>query len=405
LSVAAVEALSTPLGLVTGRAAAHRLDVVSDIRPNRLRRTPSTTCISIPMNIVLATHNLDVGGIGTLTRGLASALPDAISANDHLTLAGYCPDSARRANVSCAPGGPILKRRLGRHLFEQVRLPVAARRADLVHLLEPRPLVASRHPFVLTLHDVFVLDHPEWYPRWFGRVKRTLLRAAIARRPRVIVCDSEYTRDRLLAQHRPASGVRVEVIYPGVVTSTSAEGPPENDQPYFLTVSTIEPRKNHTLLLEAFRRARSRGLSLTWKVAGGAGYSSKPIIANLRSEPGVDLLGRVSDAERDRLYRGALFCAFPSHAEGFGFPPLEAMTFGCPVVCSTGSALDETIGDASLRVSSDNVDGWADALCTLESDETQRAQLAEAGRGRAARFAWRDTAARYLNCYRAAIGN
>jgi glycosyltransferase involved in cell wall biosynthesis len=194
------------------------------------------------------------------------------------------------------------------------------------------------------------------------------------------------------------------VIHPGVATSASTETAPESEQPYFLTVSMIEPRKNHILLLNAFRRARRRGFGLRWKVAGGAGYRSRPVVAALRSEPGVDFLGRVSDAERDRLYGGALFCAFPSHAEGFGFPPLEAMTFGRPVVCSTGGALDETVGDAGLRLRSDDVDGWTEALCVLESDDAKRAELAGAGRARAARFAWADTAAQYVDCYRAAIG-
>lgn len=356
------------------------------------------------MNILLATHNLDVGGIGTLTRGLAASLPNALSAGDHLTLAGYCPDSAGRPNVSCVPGGRLLEHRLGRHVFEQTRLAVAARRADLVHLLEPRPVLASRTPFVLTLHDVFFLDHPAWYPKAVGRFKRAVLAAAIARRPRMIICASSYTRERLEAHHRPADGVRVEVIHAGLAPPASSTIARGDEQAYFLTVSAIEPRKNHLLLLEAFRVARSRGLRLRWKVVGAASYRSRSVISALRTEPGVDFLGRVPDAERDRLYAGALFCAFPSHAEGFGFPPLEAMAFGRPVVCSTGSALDETVADAALRVGSNDVQGWADALNMLESDAEERARLAELGRHRSAQFTWKETAVRHLNCYRAAIG-
>lgn len=359
---------------------------------------------AIPMNVVLATHHLAVGGIGTLTRGLASALPRALSSEDHLTLAGYCPNAEGRPNVSCVRGGRALQHRLGRHLFEQTRLAAAARRADVFHLLEPRPLIATRGSFVLTLHDVFVLDHPEWYPRVLGRVKRAMLAAAIAKRPSAIICVSSYTRDRLLAHHRLSPEIRVEVIHSGLNPASDGPQPaPDEGRPYFLTVSAIEPRKNHLLLLEAFRRARSRGLKLRWKVAGAAGYCSRGIIAKLRREPGVDFLGRVSDAERDRLYLGALFCAFPSHAEGFGFPPLEGMAFGRPVVCSMGSALDETVGDAAARVRSDDVDGWVNALCAFESDEGQRAQFAERGRRRAAVFTWPETAARHIDCYRTAI--
>jgi glycosyltransferase involved in cell wall biosynthesis len=356
------------------------------------------------MNIIVATHHLDIGGIGTLTRGLAASLPDSLSASDHLTLAGYCPESAHRPNVSCVSGGRLLEYRLGRHVFEQTRLAVAARRAELVHLLEPRPVLASRTPFVLTLHDVFFLDHPEWYPKAVGRLKRAFLAAAMARRPRMIICASSYTRERLHAHHSPADEVAVDVIHAGLASPGSpAPAARGDDEAYFLTVSAIEPRKNQLLLLEAFRLARSRGLRLRWKVAGAASYCSGPVISALRTEPGIDFLGRVSDAERDRLYEGALFCAFPSHAEGFGFPPLEAMAFGRPVVCSTGSALDETVADAALRVRSNDVEGWADALNMLESDADERARFAEAGRRRAAQFTWTEAAARHLSCYRSAI--
>jgi glycosyltransferase involved in cell wall biosynthesis len=356
------------------------------------------------MNVVLAAHNLAVGGIGTLTRGIASSLPDALPASDHLTLVGYCPQTARRSNVECLCGGRVLDHRLGRHLYEQTRLALAARRADLVHLVEPRPLLGSGTPFALTLHDVFFLDRPEWYPRATGRFKRAMLAAAMAKRPRLIICVSSYTRERFLCHHRPADEVRIEVIHAGLAPASRVEDADDRD-PYFLTVSMIEPRKNHLLLLEALRLARHRGLRIRWKVAGAAGYGARPIISALQSEPGVDFLGSVSNEERDQLYRRALFCAFPSHAEGFGFPPLEAMTFGSPVICTTGSALDETVGDAALRLDSKDVHAWADALQMLESDDGERARLAERGRRRAARFTWDEAAARHIDCYRAAFGS
>ena len=138
------------------------------------------------------------------------------------------------------------------------------------------------------------------------------------------------------------------MIYPGLAAGPGEPAADEDREPYFLTLATFEPRKNHLGLLRALRLARERGLSLRWKVAGIEGYGSREILSRLRREEGVDVLGRVSNANRERLYRGARFFAFPSHAEGFGFPPLEAMARGVPTICATGTAMDETVGAAAL---------------------------------------------------------
>jgi glycosyltransferase involved in cell wall biosynthesis len=168
-------------------------------------------------------------------------------------------------------------------------------------------------------------------------------------------------------------------------------------------VSLIEPRKNHLALLDAFTLARRRGLELRWKVAGAVGRCADEIISKLHADDAVDVLGHVPAAELDRLYRGATFLAVPSHAEGFGFPPLEAMARGIPTICSAGSALDETVGDAAIRVAADDRQGWADALLHLASDGTERRRLREVGLFRAGEFRLEDAANAYVDVYRAAV--
>src|SRR5262249_24851538 len=175
---------------------------------------------------------------------------------------------------------------------------------------------------------------------------------------------SEWTKEQLL-ESRPSIDPDVVVAAPSGIGMSDLPSGPGVERPYFLTVSTIEPRKNHLGLLRAFRRARREGLDLTWCLVRLPGYGSEDIVAELQREPGVEVLGRVSEAERDRLLAGALFVATPSLAEGFGFPPLEAMTRGVPVVCSTGSALDETVGSAALRVDAADEEGWSAALLRL----------------------------------------
>jgi alpha-1,3-rhamnosyl/mannosyltransferase len=293
--------------------------------------------------------------------------------------------------------------RLSRLLYEQLYLPVAAHGADLVHLCDHRPLLLSRRRFLLTVHDVFFLDHPEWFPAATVRYRRAMLSAAIRKQPAAIVCVSHYTRERLLAHYPQAQGSHVVVIHPGIEPADPGEKAEGSAAPYFLTVAMIEPRKNHLGLLQAFKLARANGLEPRWKVVGAIGQCSDEIVEALTAEPGVDVLGHVPDDRLDHLYRGALFHALPSHAEGFGFPPLEAMARGIPAVCSTGSALDETVGDAALRVPPDDRERWAEALQLLASDAEERERLRGLGQRRVASLRLDEAARAYVSAYRKAL--
>src|SRR6266581_8454100 len=275
------------------------------------------------MRVLLAAHQTR-GGIGTLARGLAAALPPALDPGDQLdVVAGW---DHRRLRESKA----------GRLAFEQCRLPLLTRRYDLLHLLDHRPVLLSRSRFLATVHDVFFLDNPEWFPRPVARYKTFMLDLALAKRPAQIVCVSEWTKERLL-KCRPRTDASVVAVVPsGIVQSPQVTYRPDAERPYFLTVSNIDPWKNHLGLLRALRSARREGLDLVWRIVGLPGYASREIVAELRREPGVELRGLVSESEKERLLGEALFVATPSLAEGFGFPPLEAMASGVPVVCSTG---------------------------------------------------------------------
>ena len=344
------------------------------------------------MRILLPAHEAGSGGLGASIRGLAAFVPKALPEGDELVVLG-----GGRGDGGWQRAG----RRVGRLLHEQLRVARAARHVDLVHLPDHRPLLLSRTPFLLTVYDVLYLDYPEWFPPAVVRYKRLMLGLAIRKGPAVIVAGSEYTRGRLLARFPTLPEDRVRVIYPGVWPPEPAGAPPADG--YFLTVSTIEPRKNHLGLLGAFRAARAHGLRLRWKVVGARGYSSEPIVAKLHADPDVDVVGWVPDAELERLWAGARFAVYPSLAEGFGIPPLEAMARGVPVACSRGSALDETVGAAAVRVDPADEQGWTDALLRLDADEEERGRLRQLGRSTAGGFDWQRAAAAYVDAYRAAV--
>ena len=325
------------------------------------------------------------GGIGRVATTLARALPGALRPEDRLVLVGDLPEDLR-GTWRETPAPPASGRR--RLIREQVSLPRHAAAADLLHLADHRPVLASGTPFVITLHDMGFVDNPEWYPRGARLYKRALLRAAIVKRPRAIVTVSSWCMERFLAWAPSLSDETVlRVIPPGLrLPAAAPRAPGQRDDPYFLTVSAIEPRKNHLGLLNAFMEARRRGLRLRWKVVGRPLYLGEDVVRRLREASGVDVLGSVPEEQLEQLYAGASFVATPSHAEGFGYPPLEAMARGIPAVCSSGSALEETVGEAAIKVPADDVAGWAETLLRLQDDATLREHLARQGGGWAKRY-------------------
>jgi glycosyltransferase involved in cell wall biosynthesis len=355
------------------------------------------------MRILIPLDNIGGGGIARVGHDLAGALAAQMEGDDRLLLLGD------PAAVSPAPGTARLSdtyragSRLTRTVRDQLSVIGPARHADLVHSIDFKVPLLSPAPVSLTVHDVTFLDHPEWFPASAGAYKRLLLAASLLRRPRLIVCVSEHTRQRLAVHHPEAlARSRVVVIHSGITAGRPGAAPPRTEAAptgpdgYFLTVSAIEPRKNHLTLLAAFQAARRDGLALRWKIVGRPQYESAPILAALQAAGGVELVGRVDDAELEQLYAGARFVATPSWEEGFGLPPLEAMSRGVPVICSTGSALDETVGDAGMRIAPDDTGAWARALLALQSDDELVNRLAAAGREWATRFTWQRAAADYL---------
>ncbi len=175
-------------------------------------------------------------------------------------------------------------------------------------------------------------------------------------------------------------------------------------QPYLLTVGTIEPRKNLPLLVETFERLTDFDGELV--IAGRPGWQVAPILERIRRSPRaarIRLLHTLEDAQLPALYAGADLFLIASFYEGFGFPPLEAMACGTPVVSSQGGSLPEVLGDAARIVPGFEAADWSVAVGGLLGDAAARARLATAGRAQAARYTWAATARQTLAVY-AAVG-
>jgi glycosyltransferase involved in cell wall biosynthesis len=163
---------------------------------------------------------------------------------------------------------------------------------------------------------------------------------------------------------------------------------------YVVTVGAVGPRKNLGLLLDALAgiNAVARPLLAVVGADGGAGASLREHATRAGVADHVRWTGRVSDADLVALVQGARVLAHPSHYEGFGLTPLEAMAAGTPVVASASGSVPEVVGDAGLLLDPDDPAAWSDALARLAGDDATATDLAALGTARAAAFSWDRTA-------------
>jgi alpha-1,3-rhamnosyl/mannosyltransferase len=207
----------------------------------------------------------------------------------------------------------------------------------------------------------------------------------------VIFANSTFTADDIAAT-LGFPRERVLLAHPGIGAEFSVDGPvAERDAPYLLTVATLEPRKNLATLIDAFGLLGDSGLELA--VVGGEGWGEQPRL----DRPGIVRLGRVSDDELARLYRGAAAVVYPSRFEGFGMPVTEAMASGAPVVASSHPSLDDACGDAAVRADPESAEAIA---AGIREALDRRSELREKGLAHAAGFSWQRTGEIFLEGYR-----
>jgi glycosyltransferase involved in cell wall biosynthesis len=266
-------------------------------------------------------------------------------------------------------------------------------------------------PTVITVHDVYILRNPDAFPPWQRALSAMMFDRMIRRATRVLV-DSHYTKHELLNSVGRIDPARVAVVHLGVSPDFRAVGSAEVrarlhryslEAPYILSVSTIEPRKNLSRLVQAFAAVANR-IPHDLVLAGAPGRDNKTVQSAIEKSgvaSRVRVLGAVPQADLPALYAGASLFVYVPLYEGFGLPPLEAMACRAPVLMSTGSALDEVAGPAACRVDATDVMAIAGEIDRILRDETVGSDLRRAGAARAEQFTWercaRETAAVYAD--------
>lgn len=302
-----------------------------------------------------------------------------------------------------------------RAFWEQAIVPleVARLRPDVYHSPNYILPVAVGCPTVVTVHDLFYQDGS--LHRLRSHLYLSLLADMAIRRATRIICVSNYTRDRLVERF-PNASERVRVVGEGVETrfQPQTNGVMEaarerlaGGNPYVLFVGTIEPRKNLDRLIGAFEAAVRRSSAPHHLVIAGAwGWKNSPVRTAYETSTVRDrihIAGYISDEDLPAAYAGADVFAYPSQAEGFGLPPLEAMACGTAVMTSNNSSLPEVVGNAALLVDPLDEADLAAGLERLLSDPQKRRSMSEAGLNRAAHFSWESVARQTMSVYAEAI--
>jgi len=268
---------------------------------------------------------------------------------------------------------------------------------------------------VVTLHDLSQLTHPETHERRGVRRARRRL-PLMARAAEAVIVPTEAVRREVCERLKVTPG-KVFAVHEAARACFKPLGAGEAEASlrrlglageFLLAVGTIEPRKNLAALVSAFEEVLRARPSATLRllIAGGRGWLSAPLFEAIERSPVADrvvLAGYVTDEELRALYSTCSAFVYPSLYEGFGLPPLEAMSCGAPVVAGRTPPVEEVTGGAARLFDPRDTRELAHALLDLLGNEAARRALSEAGLRRAAHFSWERTARSTLDVYAEAL--
>ncbi|MDP6522869.1 MAG: glycosyltransferase family 1 protein [Kiritimatiellia bacterium] len=362
-----------------------------------------------------ALHSL-MQGSRTYISNLTSALLVADEANEYVL---YLPRDIREDEIQAWRRGNVEVRYLkcqNRILRLCLEFPFRLRRdrIDVFHCQYVPPLLCPC-PYVVTIHDILHEVYPEFYP---GKLRRLMkLTYPIgARHAARVITGSDYSREQIHQLYRVPQDHIVVTPYAASHDFEQADIGADAARaankygvsgPYILFVGRIEPRKNIHGLIRAYQRARQKaGITHTLAIGGMKDPLFEEFFEDVLGEKqpeGVSFIGGVSQEDLPDLYAGADLFVYPSTAEGFGLPVLEAMACGTPVVCSNTTSLPEVIGEAGITVDPKDVVGLSEAISRVVSPGSLREDMIRQGQDRAKTFSWARAAKQTIAVYRAIV--
>ncbi len=374
-----------------------------------------------------------VAGIGRYTRELVRALA-AAGSSDQFVLFYASRDSqgafgyqalqdikATYPSIELAPI-PVAERWLPL-IWQRARLPLPVElwtgKVDVLHAPDFVLPPSRTRRTLLTVHDLSFRIHPEAAHERLRRYLEAAVPRSLERASHVVADSHSTARDLERLMH--VDPARVTVLYPGIgpefrrvedkerlaTVRAKYNLPPR----FFFHIGTIEPRKNLERLMSAYATVRADDAAATGEapigllLAGKPGWLSEPIIARARQTPGVLLPGPVDDADLPVLHSLAIALVYPSLYEGFGFPPLEALACGTPVVTSHTSSIPELVGERALLFDPIDEGALVAALRRVLNEPALTLAARHEGPAQAASFTWERTAHQLLDMYHSLGGH
>ena len=282
---------------------------------------------------------------------------------------------------------------------------------NLVHSLELEYPVITHKPWVVTIHDIGPLTHPQFFSRSFPELMTASLLTAV-KRGADMICVSETTAQSVQNYLNRDLGEKIRVIHEGV-SELFFDAPPAAEEaevaallpgnaPFLLVAGSASPRKNLQRVIEAFDLAAPH-IPHHLVMTGGVHWDFQPMLDRLERSPfkhRIHRVGYISEEKLRGLYHRASIFLYLSLMEGFGLPLLEAMASGCPILASNLSSMPEIAGGAACLVDPHDAEAIAQGMVKLAEDRAYANELVEKGKARAKQMTWRACAHRTVEVYR-----
>lgn len=268
--------------------------------------------------------------------------------------------------------------------------------------------VPKRGPFkkVVTVHDLVEFEPEFANSEFMQQARKNFSKMLFEHKPDHIICISDFTQQKI-REHFPHLKVPVTRIYHGAdhCPARDPARPRLRPNPYLLFVGTLEKRKNPMALIEAFEifKAKNTAANLELVLAGGLGPDGQHLLERIRTSPVASSIFHrhgITRTELESLYQHAEAFVLPTLYEGFGFPVLEAMRMGTPVITSNFGAVREIAGSAACLVEPRNPQAIAEGIESILSQSSFRQELCTRGPEQAAKFTWQQCACETLDVYR-----
>lgn len=361
--------------------------------------------------------SMNVTGVTRYISGLVRALPRVDPAHQYTLLVN------RRVPERLLPQASNVEQRVThfpingtktRILWEQFVQPleVAFRGFDAIHHTDrSMPWLPTGIPSVSTIQDISYASFPKTYTRGKVIYSEITARIAAVRADRIITVSENTKHEMMHYLKVPEEKIRViysavdDIFQPVSSVKVLQEARQRFDLPdrVILYVGSLNPRKNLVTLIRAYAELkRTTVLSHKLVLVGPNEWKSDPVFQTIRDlglESEISLPGLIQGLELVHLYNLADLFVFPSLHEGFGFPPLEALACGTPLVCSNRASLPEVVGEAAIMVEPRDVKGLAQAMERVLTDRDLAQQLRGRGLERARLFSWEKTARETLKVY------